>query len=167
MAEDEQKRSSICSQICSVLLWSALSIAMIVLGALYMNQCQIQPMIPIYLIVAGSLLLFGFALLPLKLVSLKVTYAIKAIVGLFSLGWCIAGSVWVFSIYQTDPRDCNSQMYKFAFGVLIFQYICIAFVLLIVCLCARRIGLLSARDPEEAQPKLIAGYRIAGNQTNV
>ncbi|XP_068115762.1 transmembrane protein 272-like isoform X2 [Hyperolius riggenbachi] len=150
MAEDdEQRTNAIASQCCSVLLWTALSIAMIVLGALYIDQCKIQPMIPIYLIVAGSVHLFGFVLMPLQLVSQKLTYAIEAIVGLFSFCWFIAGSVWVFSIYQTNPRDCNSQMYKFAFGVLIFEYIFIACLLLIVCTCTCCIG-LSARSQGEA-----------------
>ncbi|XP_073461291.1 uncharacterized protein [Aquarana catesbeiana] len=82
------------SQISSVASFSALSIAMIVIGALYIDKCSIEPMIPIYLIVAGAIHLVGSVLLPLKFVFVKLMYAIEGILGIFSLCWFIAVSTF-------------------------------------------------------------------------
>ncbi|XP_063801203.1 transmembrane protein 272-like [Pseudophryne corroboree] len=140
------------SQIFVLLVWTALSIAMIVLGSIYIDKCAIQPKIPIYLIVAGAVHLVGFLLLPLKVVAEKVMYFVEGVMGLFSLCWFITGSVWVFSIYQTNPRDCNDTVYKFAFGILIFEYIFIAFIFVMVCLCTCCIGCLTTSgDTERAR----------------
>ncbi|KAM5137854.1 transmembrane protein 272-like [Mantella aurantiaca] len=127
--------SSTGSQICSVVIWTALSIAMIVIGAIYIDKCNIEPKIPIYLIVAGVIHLVGFMLLPLKLAFLKAMYAVEGILGLFSICWFITGSVWVFRIYQVNPRDCDDTVYKFAFGILIFEYIFLSILILVICLC--------------------------------
>ncbi|XP_053545212.1 transmembrane protein 272-like [Bombina bombina] len=117
-------------------LWTFISIAMIVIGAISIEYCPIQPNIPIYLIVAGSTTLLGFLLLPLRLVSETLSYIIEGILGLFTFCWFITGSVWVFSVFSVSPRPCNLGAYNFAFGILIFQY---AFLLLcilaLICGC--------------------------------
>ncbi|XP_040184785.1 transmembrane protein 272-like isoform X2 [Rana temporaria] len=141
------------SQICSVVIWTALSIAMIVIGTSYIDKCSIEPMIPIYLIVAGAVHLVGFVLLPLKLVFEKLMYAIEGILVLFSLCWFIAGSVWVFRIYQVSPRDCDDTVYTFAFRILIFEYVFLCLAVFLICLrtcCGCGLGLRSADTNEAA-----------------
>ncbi|XP_075044813.1 transmembrane protein 272-like [Mixophyes fleayi] len=130
------------SQLFSVLLWTALSIAMIIIGSMHVDNCPIEPKIPIYLIVAGVFHLVAFALLPLKLVGDRLAYAIESVMALFSFCWFIAGSVWVFRIYQENPRRCNDLVYKFAFGILIFEYIFLAFLVAVICLCTCCAGFL-------------------------
>ncbi|KAG8563570.1 hypothetical protein GDO81_016137 [Engystomops pustulosus] len=123
------------SQLFTLLLWTVLSTAMVIVGSIHIDNCPIEPKIPIYLIVAGVIHLLAFALIPLKKCAEKPAYFIESVLGLFSFCWFIAGSVWVFRIYQENPRRCNDLVYKVAFGILIFEYIFIAFIAAAVCLC--------------------------------
>ncbi|XP_066439854.1 transmembrane protein 272-like [Eleutherodactylus coqui] len=107
---------------------------MIVLGSLFIHDCATEPKIPMYLIVAGIVHLFGVVLVILKIVDVKRTFGLEGIVGLTSFCWFIAGSVWVFAIYQDDSKDCNSIVYNFAFGVLILQYVILAFIATFICM---------------------------------
>ncbi|XP_066440227.1 transmembrane protein 272-like isoform X2 [Eleutherodactylus coqui] len=136
------------SQVFSVLLWTVLSIAMVIIGSVHVDNCPVEPKIPIYLIVAGVFHLLAFALIPLKMVAEKVAYSIESILGIFSFCWFIAGSVWVFRVYQENPRRCNDLVYKFAFGILIFEYIFIAFAVAVICLLTCCAGLLVATQAE-------------------
>ncbi|XP_069824255.1 transmembrane protein 272-like isoform X2 [Dendropsophus ebraccatus] len=136
------------SQIFSLLLWTALSIAMVVIGSMHVGKCPIEPMIPIYLIVAGAVHLLAFALIPLKLVATKVSYSIESFLGLFAFCWFIAGSVWVFRIYQENPRPCNDLVYNFAFGILIFEYIFLALVVAVMCIFTCCAGCLVTANTE-------------------
>ncbi|XP_075044814.1 transmembrane protein 272-like [Mixophyes fleayi] len=144
----ETSKTSI-SSILGVLLWTALSIAMVVIGSMYIDKCEVQPKIPIYLIVAGVVHLVGFLLSLLKLVSEKAMYGIEGVMGIFSLCWFIAGSVWVFSIYQNHPRNCDDTLYKFAFGILIFEYIFLAFLFVVTCVFTCCIGFQTANADAE------------------
>ncbi|KAM5138847.1 transmembrane protein 272-like isoform 1-T2 [Mantella aurantiaca] len=137
------------SQLFTLLLWTALSLAMIIIGSMHVYNCPVEPKIPIYLIVAGLFHLLAFALIPLKLIAEKVAYGIESVLGLFSFCWFIAGSVWVFRIYQDNPRRCNDLAYKFAFGILIFEYIFLAFLVAVICLCTCCAGLLVAGADSE------------------
>ncbi|XP_073514539.1 transmembrane protein 272-like isoform X3 [Phyllobates terribilis] len=137
-----------CSQIFSVLLWTVLSIAMVIIGSMHVDNCPIEPKIPIYLIVAGVFHLLAFALIPLKIVAEKLAYSIESVLGIFSFCWFIAGSVWVFRIYQENPRRCNDLVYKFAFGILIFEYIFLALVVAVICLFCFCAGVLVASSSE-------------------
>ncbi|XP_073461290.1 transmembrane protein 272-like isoform X2 [Aquarana catesbeiana] len=117
--------------------------------ALYIDKCSIEPMIPIYLIVAGAIHLVGSVLLPLKFVFVKLMYAIEGILGIFSLCWFIAGSVWVFRIYQVSSRACDDTVYYFAFGILICEYVILCLTVFLIC-CACCLGLRSAHSTEAA-----------------
>ncbi|XP_071970416.1 transmembrane protein 272-like isoform X2 [Engystomops pustulosus] len=134
-----------CSQIFCLVTWVAFSTTMIVIGSLYRNDCTTEPMIPIYLIVAGATYLFSIVLLILKICALKLTFWLEVIVSLFSFCWFTAGSIWVFTIYHDDSRDCNNIVFNFAFGALVFQYICLAVISSFVCLCSFCVGFLTAR----------------------
>ncbi|XP_075182575.1 transmembrane protein 272-like isoform X5 [Anomaloglossus baeobatrachus] len=136
------------SQIFSVLLWTLLSIAMIIIGSMHVDNCPIEPKIPIYLIVAGVFHLLAFSLIPLKMVGEKLAYTIESVLGVFSFCWFIAGSVWVFRIYQENPRRCNDLCYKFAFGILIFEYIFLALVVAGVCCVCFCAGVLVASSSD-------------------
>ncbi|KAM4617945.1 transmembrane protein 272-like [Discoglossus pictus] len=137
----------------SVVLWTALSIAMIIIGSMHVDNCPVEPKIPIYLIVAGVVHLVAFSLIPLKMAAEKVAYSIESFLGLFSFCWFIAGSVWVFRIYQDNPRGCNDLVYKFAFGILIFEYIFLAIVVAAFCLFTCCIGILASSSESETPPR--------------
>ncbi|XP_071970412.1 transmembrane protein 272-like isoform X2 [Engystomops pustulosus] len=124
---------------------------MIAMGSIYIKDCAIEPNIPIYLIVAGVTSLIICLLFPIHLCAPFAAYVIETIVGLFALAWFITGSVWVFRHYQTDPRDCNDTLYKFAFGILLFSYASVAFVLVVSCIvvcCGACCGICKIRSEE-------------------
>ncbi|XP_078518442.1 uncharacterized protein LOC144783232 [Lissotriton helveticus] len=108
------------------LVWIALSIAEIVIGSVYLQQCPAQRFIPIYLIVNGvivivmSLLSIVAGLRPNKLV-----YGILALLSLFWFAWLITGSVWTFPLYP-NFTNCNRTVYLFTFSILIIQWIILA-----------------------------------------
>ncbi|XP_075693014.1 transmembrane protein 272-like isoform X2 [Rhinoderma darwinii] len=118
------------------------------LGSMHVDNCPVEPKIPIYLIVAGVFHLLSFILIPLKMVAEKLAYSIESLLGIFSFCWFIAGSVWVFGVYQDNPRRCNDLVYKFAFGILIFEYIFLAFLVAVICLFTCCAGFLVASGTE-------------------
>ncbi|XP_073515594.1 transmembrane protein 272-like [Phyllobates terribilis] len=121
-------------QIFTLVTWTALSIAMVVIGSLHINDCAIEPNIPIFLVVAGAVNLFLFVFLPIYFLAPKLMYFVEIILSFFNIAWFIAGSVWVFRIYETDPRDCNETLYKFAFGLLIYSYAYLGFSIVYIFL---------------------------------
>ncbi|XP_053545217.1 transmembrane protein 272-like [Bombina bombina] len=139
MAGDMTQRIDDVVQIIFGLIWTALSIAMIAVGAVFLTQCPAQPMIPIYLIVAGVFSFSFWIFLPLEWFAPCLRKILMFLISLFIFAWFIAGSVWVFRIYNNDPRQCQINMYLFAFAVLIIQYIFIGLAViycLISCFCS-------------------------------
>lgn len=138
------------SFICS----SALPLAGLIIGSIYLNECPIQKYIPVWLIGFGVYGLF-YALIS----TFEKTYefyrkksdpeykfnklvAIKTIIGLFGFAWLIAGSVWVYKIYGTvdynnemSPNYCQKDAYLFAFSVLTTIYSIGGFMCCCVCCC--------------------------------
>ncbi|XP_040264963.1 transmembrane protein 272-like isoform X1 [Bufo bufo] len=111
-----------------LLLWSGLSTAMITIGVMYKDKCLLQPVVPFYLMVAGASYLMVILLVSLKCLSHQLFAVLKVFLLVFILCWLIAGSVWIFPIYFMFSVLCNSVLYQFAFGVLVFQYISIVII---------------------------------------
>ncbi|XP_063802239.1 transmembrane protein 272-like [Pseudophryne corroboree] len=109
--------------IISLALWGLMSIAMITVGAMYFDKCLVQPLIPIYLIVAGVIHLLAILLLPLKYLSPQLSGVLEGVLLACMVCWIIAGNVWIFPTYTMHTALCNSVLYRFSFGVLILQYI--------------------------------------------
>ncbi len=122
-----------------LLVGNAISIAAIIVGAMRIDMCPIQPKVPVYLIVAGSLgvaiSLFQAAYFILAMRDLdtdstdKCFVYIHIILTLVSFGWFIAGCVWVFKVWKPDydptsgAEYCDEGLYLFAFVSLIIQCI--------------------------------------------
>ncbi|XP_045179484.2 transmembrane protein 272-like [Mercenaria mercenaria] len=131
-----------------------LNIAKIVMGAAYVNDCPVEKLIPIYLIVSGcsSVLMGGLSNLKKKdddieEDGIKGKCNVLTIIGtiglLFNFVWLICGSVWVFGNYS-DVIDgcgvsndcCDTSLIKFALAVTIIDWIFIGLILVaICCLC--------------------------------
>ncbi|CAH3021084.1 unnamed protein product [Porites evermanni] len=123
-----------------------LQIAMIVMGARYIDECPVEDMIPIYLIVAASAGLFNTCCSAGALIyqsgdDKQTLNPFTALMQLFHFAWFIAGNVWIYSIYEpnyTDPSSpdfCNKTLYLFAFWVTNSYYILFGVVLGIVKCC--------------------------------
>ena len=115
-----------------------------------------ENMIPIYLIVAGSIGLLStscacavayredreerIVTIPPQPVSLywHVIKQLRGLVLLLLFAWFIAGNVWIYKNYEpnyTDPKSpyfCHKTLYLFAFWVINSYYILFGGVLVIV-----------------------------------
>lgn len=144
---------------CTVMLavTLAIPITMIVIGAIYKDDCPRERFIPIYLIVAGS---FGIVK---NLSSLgqrcknkddedadeknAKTNPFDGLVSCFLFAWFIAGNVWIYRTYNDFSEDpasgayyCHPTLYYFAFWVTTATYILLG--LCCCCICCG--GILAA-----------------------
>ncbi|XP_073461298.1 uncharacterized protein [Aquarana catesbeiana] len=141
----QSKMSSCCKwqmllQIGFFLIWTAIGVAFIVVGAINLNTCPAQPYIPIFMIVAGAFSFAYWIILAVRCISSILGIVLAVIVGLFVFAWFIAGSVWVFGIYRPTNQQCNTSMYLFVFSILIIQWIFIGFGVIgavLSCLCCK------------------------------
>ncbi|XP_038642786.1 transmembrane protein 272-like [Scyliorhinus canicula] len=147
----EEPPSSPASSVCMKLLTLILGIACITIGAIYLDSCTKQYMIPIYLIVSGSTTIFFLmiSLIPCppndesnNSILLKIGRVCDRLELLFSIIWFIAGNVWIYSIYkpeyidQSSPDYCNKTLYLFAFWTNTAIYIIFALMLFLgFCAC--------------------------------
>ncbi|XP_078234316.1 transmembrane protein 272-like isoform X2 [Pogona vitticeps] len=123
-------------------LFAGLPISGIVLGAVYLDQCPRQPLVPIYLMLLSIvvLLLLGLSCVPCGNGTDQqsaLTRHLRAVTLLFLCAWFIAGSVWVYSIYPPDyesvgqPSFCHRTLFLFAFGVTTTLHVALALALLL------------------------------------
>ena len=124
------------------------------LGAKYKDECPVENMIPIYLIVGGSAgLLSIFCACAVESVEYREArspsqsvspywHVIKHLCRLLLpllFAWFIAGNVWIYKNYEpnyTDPESpyfCHKTLYLFAFWVITSYYIFFGVVLVIGC----------------------------------
>ena len=128
-------------------------------GAKYKDECPVEDMIPLYLIVAGAAGLFG------NCCSCGIRFGsgggdgeeksvnpVQAIVQLFLFAWFVCGNVWIYANYEpnyTDPASadyCNKTLYLFAFWVTNSYYIIFGLVMVCVCLAGTCAATAFARD---------------------
>ncbi|CAF1109641.1 unnamed protein product [Rotaria sordida] len=119
------------------------------MGASYQSSCPIEPRIPIYLIVFGSINLISICF---SIISIIIHYRqddknligfyfvhcsaiIIIILQLFNYIWLIIGSIWIFRIFQTVQYTeidqtiyCQENLYQFSMVSTILQY-ALSFVL--------------------------------------
>ncbi|XP_073461287.1 transmembrane protein 272-like [Aquarana catesbeiana] len=122
-------------QIFSLIIWIGLSIAMIVMGVINKDKCPIQPYIPIFLLVTGATHLAAVALLLVRSIFETCSMILEGLIGTFSFAWFITGSVWVFKVYKEYEGQCDKDLYLFAFGILLLEYVLLGLALICPCLC--------------------------------
>lgn len=127
-------------------------------GFAYLDDCSIEPLIPIFLIIAGVCgVLKSIGTLVKQLIIcckfsmsrskkfkyMKYTWRIvELLFNILLFAWFIAGSYWVFHVYddlqaaEFDPKLCNPVLYKCAFGIMICSYILLFMTCCCVCVCA-------------------------------
>lgn len=119
-------------------IWTALGVALIVVGARYRDQCAVEPYIPVYMIVMGAFSFAYWAILPLECCFPTLRRIISILVAMFVFAWFISGSVWVFRVYHITNRDCHNGMYLYVFAILLIQWILIGLgviAALLACFC--------------------------------
>ncbi|XP_070703015.1 transmembrane protein 272-like [Pempheris klunzingeri] len=125
------------------IIWWMVMIAAIGLGATHMDRCPVQPSIPIYLIVLGAASLLSLSLTYTRSFwedgfALIVSSVCMALLHLFSFGWFIAGTTWVYAVHPPsyspgEARYCHQTTYQFAFIVTTLVWATMALVF--VCCC--------------------------------
>lgn len=139
-------------------------------GSIYVGQCQIEPYIPIFLIVGGisgvlkNVSLISESILKrcshrLPTCTKKAKYAkhvwkiLNLIFNLFLLAWIIAGSYWIYRVYadvnSSTYTNCNEVLYKFSFGILTSSYI----LLVLMCCCTCCCGLCLRRNVQNQEER--------------
>ncbi|XP_075265734.1 transmembrane protein 272-like isoform X2 [Convolutriloba macropyga] len=124
-------------------LFLAFPIAMIVIGALKLDDCPAEEFIPKWLLIMGC---FGLLKNLMSLGQQVFNKAkdnndknasknpIECILDLFLFAWFIAGSVWVYRTYETvswktppsSPEYCDELLFQFSFWSLTLVYLFIA-----------------------------------------
>lgn len=139
-----------CYPICLVVIFCVVS------GAVYLDECRIQRMIPVFLIVLGSVYLLRYTITTClragsrnddEINDDKDTDTIRFFnvflffVDLFLVIWFITGSLWVYGNY-TDvqyrnsslPSYCSRVAYLFAFWFTTIHYIVLG-ICMFCCPC--------------------------------
>uniref|UniRef100_A0A8C5MIF4 Uncharacterized protein n=2 Tax=Leptobrachium leishanense TaxID=445787 RepID=A0A8C5MIF4_9ANUR len=140
-------------------LFVGIYITGIVLGALYINDCPGQRLIPFYLIIwgGGSLLLLSLTCLPCgdgrepPRVGL-VNLCAQGVLLLLLFAFFIAGNVWIYSLYPepwddpSNPNHCNRILYLYAFWIttichMFLMLLVLVFFCIFICLCVLKVSL--------------------------
>jgi hypothetical protein len=126
-------------------------------GVQYNGQCPIQPMIVIFMIVHGAVLLFDVVIGILAFLTSRVIYTrydqvvarrlvfvlflIIVLVNIFCFAWYIAGNVWVFGAanngYQGSDNTnlttyCEPDLFRAAIGIIISRYIIFGIIIIVI-----------------------------------
>lgn len=102
-----------CPVIIVILACFGYAVAKIVMGSIYLHECSIEKMIPVYLIVSAlsPVLLIGF----FRKDDSGHAGTICGLFGfLFNLAWLISGSVWIYPNYgklvAVDFKRCSGNI---------------------------------------------------------
>ncbi|XP_070552903.1 transmembrane protein 272-like isoform X1 [Ptychodera flava] len=120
-------------------------ITMIVIGAIYKDQCSAEPYIPIFLIVSGSFTIISIFLSMFAGIKQRrkmdrgdddegavlrsCARCLYGLISIFMLAWFIAGNVWIYRTHEPNYNDvnaddyCHKTLYLFSFWLLNVTYI--------------------------------------------
>ncbi|XP_042886619.1 uncharacterized protein LOC122262607 [Penaeus japonicus] len=129
-----------------IALTIAYPLAFIIMGALHLDQCNVEPKIPVWLIVEGVLFLvssFAGKSANDKGESTCATISkfLNFIIGTVHLAWFITGNVWLFNAWAEDPdledlsqdNSCHKATFYLAlYGGIIVPYAFLGLAILIV-----------------------------------
>ncbi|KAK6753001.1 hypothetical protein RB195_012546 [Necator americanus] len=135
----------------AVILFSlllAVGVLEILIGAMNIGSCPIRPLIPIWLVVAGSVSslrnITGILLSVWDDKSGRIAAVRELLIGIFAafwIIWLILGSYWTYGIYNDVVYDegkqnyCDQLTYKFTFGIITLTYVIVGVLLCCCCYC--------------------------------
>ena len=147
-------------------------------GVVYVKHCPLQPLVPIFLIIGGlsgilkNIFLIIESVIRRRSTSFPREQHSKYIVcgwrsfnflfNLFMLGWIIAGSCWIYSIYkqvtEANFSSCNELLYKFSFAIVTCSYV----LLLVMFCCTCCLGGCLSRNKHPASSSTDGGVSGGG-----
>lgn len=128
----------------------AIPISMIVMGSLYFHDCPAEWLIPLYLVVAGSVgIIKNFSSLCQKVKNDREnaeddnvkTTKFDSMLNCFLLVWFIFGNVVIYRTYETystvpgQHNYCNPILYDYAFWLTTATYILLGTSCCCICFC--------------------------------
>ncbi|KAM3595731.1 uncharacterized protein V6R79_001837 [Siganus canaliculatus] len=156
-----QNSVGISSAVVLNIIWWMVMIAAIGLGATHLSRCPVQPNIPIYLIVLGAASCISLALTYTRTgwddgCICIVSSACALVLHLFTFGWLIAGTTWIYPVYpptyvQGGTQYCDKITYQYAFVVTTLVWVLLA--LMFLCGCC--FGLLACCQTVSAAQRFI------------
>ncbi|KAM7373301.1 hypothetical protein PAMP_008164 [Pampus punctatissimus] len=134
------------------IIWWMVMIAAIGLGVTHLNRCTVQPSIPLYLLVMGVASILALSLTYThSICDSGAVYILSSfcmtLLHIFSFGWFIAGTYWVYSVYPPNYTPgpapyCQKTTFQFAFVVttlvwvtLSLMFVCGGCFILLSCCC--------------------------------
>jgi len=138
-----------CIMLLDVLL--VIPIAAIVIGSQKLNECPIEPFIPLFLIIFGAV---SIVLIVIEIYNQSQKRVqgdkykrgqgktiVEGVLCIILLVWFLAGIIWVYLTYPVDNMDtssdlyCDKKVYLFAVGLLVAGMI-FACLILVYCSCS-------------------------------
>ncbi|XP_053374658.1 uncharacterized protein LOC123531259 [Mercenaria mercenaria] len=108
-------------------IWFGLGVAKIVIGAMYINDCDREPMIPIWLIVDAIIpLAFVIGFVPhykedSSMKKLGLVCLVIAII--LSIGWSVCGAVaFIYPNWNKEEGNCDTVVAKFSFAAITINW---------------------------------------------
>lgn len=134
--------------IISLVLMSAVPISMITIGSIYLNDCQAENLVPVWLIVYGSISILSLVTsLSIRIYEIhqkktnenyklsKSTNS-KCLIDLSLFILLICGTAWIYQVFIKYNSDfssipCSQICFVFAFSIITIHWILIA----LFCIC--------------------------------
>lgn len=131
-----------------LVLLIAIPITMIIIGAIHFNDCSLQRLIPIWLIVSGFLTITKNISTFVERIKNrnenqtgnKILTIFDSFLSIAIIIWFICGNIWTYSNYSkvqtADPlKDnyCHSVVYYFSFWIITSIYILLILACIIFC----------------------------------
>jgi len=135
-----------------------LSLVMLIIGSIYVYDCNAEPNIPVYLIVSGVIgtiqhvITIWTKYVPKETqgrlkVQRSYCKSLNGLLHLFLIIWFILGCVWIYGVHEVEFRDrhkdeyCHKTLYYFAFWIMNLSFILLAIVIVLsicflVCIVA-------------------------------
>ncbi|KAK6049422.1 hypothetical protein COOONC_13075 [Cooperia oncophora] len=155
--------------ICVLIVLSVVAFALILMGTFHIPFCQAQPMIPIWLIVAGILFIISatmriYRMIPTprgghrsQLMSFDLCCRLsEALMVVINVVWLTLGCIWVygskpyvhFEEHMFEEHYCDSTLYWVAFWTctLYLVMVCILIILLIILM-----AVISSKESAEGE----------------
>jgi len=123
----------------------------IVFGAIFMNDCPVEPMIPIWAVVFGAFMIISSALelfVLLRGEHHKKTAGLARLIHAFLPIWFIVGAVYTYRNYEPEydapvggivigeeSDYCHYTLYTFAFWYITGYFIMMAIAMFMCCCC--------------------------------
>lgn len=126
----------------------AIPVTMIVIGSIHFNDCKLQLLIPIWLIVSGFLTIIKNISTLIERIKNqddartgnKILSIFDSLLTILIVVWFICGNIWTYSNYRkvqtvdaSKDNYCHSIVYYFTFWIITSIYILIVLACFIFC----------------------------------